>query len=96
MRCRLVDTVAEGDKEDWREDDEKPGSLLKGVECGEGSVEVDEVVFGKGEMHGLADLNSQQSSSFGEGNLPFLNRWIHLKQTSKQRDLQGKIGGNSM
>ena len=47
MRCRLVDTVAEGDKEDWREDDEKPGSLLKGVECGEGSVEVDEVVFGE-------------------------------------------------
>ena len=71
MQCRLVDTVAEGDKEDWREDDEKPGSLLKGVECGEGSVEVDEVVFGKGEMHGLADLNSQQSSSFGQGNLPF-------------------------
>ena len=37
----------------------KPGSVLKSVECGEGPIEVDEVVFGKGEMHGLADLNLQ-------------------------------------
>ena len=57
----------------------KPGSVLKSVECGEGPIEVDEVVFGKGEMHGLADLNLQQSSCFGQDNLTFLNRWIHLK-----------------
>ena len=82
MRWRLVDTVVEGDKEDWREDDEKPGLLLKGeefVECGEGLVEVDEVVFGKGEMHGLADLKLQESSFFAQDNLTFLKRWIHLK-----------------
>lgn len=79
MRWRLFDTGVEGDKEDWREDDEKAGSVLKSVECGEGPVEVDEVVFGKGEMHGLADLNLQQSSFFGQDNLTFLNRWIHLK-----------------
>jgi len=81
MQWRLVDTVVEGDKEDWREDDEIPGSLLKGeecVECGEGPLEVDEVVFGKGEMHGLADLNLQHSS-FLRRQLDFLNRWIHLK-----------------
>ena len=72
MGWRLVDTVVEGDKEDCREDDEKPGSVLKSVECGEGPVEVDKVVFGKGEMHGLADLNSQQSTSFfGQGDLTF-------------------------
>ena len=91
MRWRLVDTVVEGNKEDWREDDEKPGSLLKGeecVECGEDPVEVDEVVFGKGEMHGLAELNLQHSSFFGQGNFTLLNRWIHLKQMSKQRDSQ--------
>ena len=64
----------EGDEEDSRKDDEKPGSVLKGeesVEYDEGPGEVDAVVFGKGDMHGSVDLNLRQSSFFGEGNLAF-------------------------